>query len=1520
MSTELIGRTLKGYELIERIGAGGFGAVYRAEQNVVRREVAIKVILPQFANSPEFVRRFDAEAQFIARLEHPHIVPLFDYWRDPDGAYLVMRFVRGGSLGKRLKAHPLSLEEIARFLEQITAALSVAHRSGVVHLDLKPDNILMDDDGNAYLTDFGIAKTIGAENDQTSDGTISGTVSYAAPEQLQSRPPTPQSDVYSLGIILHEVLAGAHPFTGKNITAMIMAHIMEELPPLEKARPDLPIAFDAILRKATAKDPAARYQDVREMALVFRNALEEKETTITAEMLASLSRIENPYMGLRPFEEADAQNFFGREASVQRLTDHVRRASFLAVVGPSGSGKSSLVKAGLVPRLRQGAVTGSQEWFVVEMVPGSDPLYNLAAALNRIATRPTARLQDALADEVEALDRIAADLLADKDGDLLIIIDQFEEIFTQVESEAERLQFLELLRYAATRPETRLHIVITLRADFYDRPLQYEGFGSLIQQNTEVVLPLSTPELEAAIVGPLERIGIKADADLVATIIADVREEPGALPLLQYALTEVFERRDGSRLTLDAYTSSGGVSGALAKRAEEMFNDLNTPERRVTRQLFLRLVTLGEGEEDTRRRVRYGELITLGKRERVQDVLDRYGKYRLLTFDNDPDTREPLVEVAHEALIRSWQRLRDWLDESRNDVRLQRSLSTAADEWRRSQQDNSFLLRGARLAQFEEWMADTDLRLTEVEQTYLSASTAERERLAQVERERQAREQALEDRNRRRLQQLVAVLATAAVVAVALTFLAFNRSIAEGRARATSEFNAAEAGTQAAIAATAEQNAVAQRETSEFNAAEAGTQAAIAATAEQNAITEQQIAEQEASRAQSLALSSAAQISLLDGELDDAVALALEANRIPDPPSQSKLVLAQVAYNPGTLRRLPLDAPVDAVDISADGTHMATASRDGLIALWDTETGERLQVFEAHTDRVTSLDLSDDGQRLLTGSWDDTAILWEARTGTLLRTFEGHTDNVLGVSLSTSGVIVATASSDGTARIWNARTGEVRRTFTGHVGAVNAIKLSADSITLLTGGQDATLRLWSVQQGVELTRFDGHTESVNAVDYQPDGARYLSASDDGTIILHGANQFVTALTLRGHDDRVLDATYSADGSVIYSVSRDGSLIVWDAASTDLLREFDEHADDVLSVASSASNRVVVTGSQDETVRVWLVDAAAPQREVDVREGEAPAIAFSASGNRWLYGGLGRGVSLYAAAGAYNQQLRPVGGTFNDVTTVAFDTTSTLAAIGLQDRDAEVWQVASNELVRRYVGGHTGAVTDVAFTPDGDRLLTGSFDATVMLWDVQTGVQVWRFDSGHEDSVLAVAVNPDGTTAVSGSNDGSIVVWDLEQGRERLRMLGVRDGVADLVYNADGTLLYSAMDDGTIRQWDVTTGRELSRFVGHRGAVRSLAISADGETLLSGSDDRSMILWDVATNQIINRFATNDAIVTLALHPTEPLALSGAADGSVALWRVFSLSGVAGWVQGNRYVAPISCDQRVQYDLNLEGCL
>src|ERR687888_668720 len=742
------GRSVRGYELREQVGAGDFGVVYRAYQPSVGREVAIKVIRPELVNQAAFVRRFEAEAQLVAQLEHPHVVALYDYWRDPDGAYLVMRWLRGGSLRQALERGPWKVEAASRLLAQVGSALAYAHRQGVVHRDLKPANVLLDEEGHAYLSDFGIAARLSDPDDPRR--LVSGSPAYLPPEEITGAAHTPRSDLYGLGLLTFELLTGEPP------------PMDGPLPPLAKLRPELPAALDAVIVRATSAEPDERHESVDAFLIAFAQATGAD----TPSLAATYTPAENPYKGLRAFGESDAEHFFGRDALVAQLVGAVAEHRLVAVVGPSGIGKSSVVKAGLVPALRNGALPGSERWLVADLFPGAYPFEDLAAALLRVAVERPDDLVEELARDELGIRRVAKRVLP-AGSELLLVVDQFEELFTLTSDEDVRRRFLDGLTALAADPRAPVRVVVTLRADFLDHPLRYPKFGELLGAGLVTVPAPSEDELAEAVERPAATVGVRFEPGLVSQIVADVHNQPGALPLLQYALTELFAARTSDLLALEGYRATGGVVGALGRRAEELYARLDTPARRACRQVFLRLVSVDPAGQDTRRRVRTRELRALEiEADALEAILDRYGEHRLLSFDREPLTRTPTVEVAHEAILDQWERLRTWIAERREDLLLHRRLVEAVAEWEESDRDPEYLPREGRLAQFEAWAGATDLALTAAEREFLAEARAAADAAA-----------------RRRARRRRAILAGFALLAAAASVLAAFALVLRGHAR-----------------------------------------------------------------------------------------------------------------------------------------------------------------------------------------------------------------------------------------------------------------------------------------------------------------------------------------------------------------------------------------------------------------------------------------------------------------------------------------------------------------------------------------------------------------------------------------------------------------------------------------------------------------------------------------------------------------------------------------------------------------
>lgn len=736
------GLAVRGYELRERIGSGRFGIAYRAFQRAVGREVAVKVIRPEFADDPRFIRAFEDEAQVIARLEHPNIVPLYDYWREPGAGYLVMRLMQGGSLETVLSLGPMEHVAVGKLVTQVGDALETAHRSGVIHLDIKPSNILIDAEGNALLSDFGIASSGG-------NGSSSPSLEppYLPPEVLGSEGMSTLVDIYSLAVVAAEALTGRSGEPGEQLVGMEPA-------------------IAEVLAKATSADPEHRYADIGVFVDEFLRALGGVEKSAQP-----LAEVENPYKGLRAFQQADSADFFGREKLVERLVARLgtpgARGRFVGVVGPSGSGKSSLVKAGLLAALRRGGVPGSAGWYQIEMKPGQHPYSALEEALMGVAVSTPASLFDELLTG-GGIRRAVERVLPDEESQLLIVVDQLEELYTLTDGRTAN-RFLDSLVDAVKDEHSRVRVVVTLRADFYDRPLSHRSFGELLRLGTEVVTPMSPDEIERAIAGPADRTGVQFEPGVVAEIISEVADRPAALPLLQHALAELFDRRRGSTITTATYREVGGVAGALGDRAESLFNGLDPDAGSACREIFLRLVSLGEGNEGTRRRVLLSELASLeASGLHVDRVVQPFGRHRLLSFDRDPVSRGPTVEIAHEALLTEWPRLQRWIEEGHSDIEGQRRLAAAAAEWVERDGDEGYVLSGARLTRYEEWLEDPPVELTGDERRFLESSQAARRAEEQREQEHSRRRERLRRRNR-----LLFALGVVTIVVFALGAFAF---------------------------------------------------------------------------------------------------------------------------------------------------------------------------------------------------------------------------------------------------------------------------------------------------------------------------------------------------------------------------------------------------------------------------------------------------------------------------------------------------------------------------------------------------------------------------------------------------------------------------------------------------------------------------------------------------------------------------------------------------------------------------
>lgn len=1562
---DFTGKTVKGYTLKQCLGTGGFGAVYLAHQSHVDRDVAAKIILPQYANQPDFIRRFEQEAQLVARLEHLHIVPLYDYWRDSDGAYLIMRRMRGGSLREALKDAPFDLQSCALLVDQISTALAFAHQYRVIHRDIKPENILLDEDGNAYLSDFGIAKDLSFSDSGPSSlpDTIIGSLDYLSPEQARGEPVTIRTDIYSLGVIVYEMLTGKHAFENCSSVERLYKHINDPLPLMESLEDYVRDDVNQVIQKATQKDPARRYADVLEFAANLRSSFHLNRRDLPLQSLLTLreqevlqclmdglsnqeiaeklfiavstvkwyntcifnklgvrSRVQavvkarelkligqsdallpfvissqgepaNPYKGLHAFNTVDAEDFFGRDAFIEKLLSRLQEAHpqqhFLALVGPSGSGKSSLLKAGLIPALRNGALPGSGKWFVVDMIPGMHPIDKLEAALIRVAANQASQLREQLQRDERGLLRVADIVLPADNSELVIIVDQFEEVFTLVEDETARQHFLDLLRAAISDVRSRVRVIVSLRADYYDRPLHYPEFGELIRSRMETVLPLTAQGLERAVRGPAERVGVTFEQGLVEHIVSTMNYQAGALPLLQYALTELFDHRQGRVMTHAAYQEMGGAIGALANRADEIYTGLTLKGQALARQMFLRLVTLGEGAEDTRCRTAQSELLSLtDDRELMEEIIEHFAVYRLLLLDHDPHTREATVEVAHEAILREWDRLRGWLNESREDIRQERVLARAAQEWKLHNQDISYLLRGARLEQVETWYQTTDLVLTPLEQDYIDKSLQQRQQEQHAEIERQEREAHLERRSRDFLRGLMAVFAIAALLAVALSAFAF---------------------------------------------------------------TERNRAENNANYARSIALASAAQSAALSNNPDQAIAYAVAAYTSGDNPNSFvESVLYETAFRPATRRIFTGQSTFFAI-LSPDGRKaLAWGGQDSSLVYWDVETAQidhQIPPLMAGT-IINSALFAPDGEvafvAIETPDFMPVGVIaLDLATATEIRrlALPGEAYAVYPIELSPDGKILLTASAtgsidDGTFQsgpifAWDTTSGSVIRQFADMPPDydLGSIAFSPDAQRVLTSDWlDGSVILWDVTTG-EPVRVVEDAVAVDRVDFTPQGFITFAVQPHDFTTIMALWDIETGTMLRKHvwQNPSNGTDLHPDGQSIALSFFGAPTTVFDLQTWEITHELHGHGNTVTTVNFTPDGRHLLSASYDGDLRLWNLEDESEIMRISGSSGAyLVGLTLSPEGSTALTQHFNGPVTLWDVE--TGTMIRQFGDTFNSYNGVAFSSdghyivSGSAAVLGrcpAAEGKLTLWKVATGEMIwQAETGGN--ATTGKAFINGDTQIATADWRCTnsITIWDVATGEKVTEWE-GHQETSWGITASPDGTMLVSAAEDNTAIVWDSPTG-EILQTLLHNDAVRDSAFSPDGHQLLTASDDGVLHLWDTSTWQETKQMSGHSHSIIFMQFSPDGRYIVSSGRDNNIFIWDVQTGEVVRHFqlAQVGPMGHVAAFSADSRSLFINDENNIIhqVDLMLEPGELIDWVQANRYVRDLNCTERSRYQV------
>lgn len=1092
-----------------------------------------------------------------------------------------------------------------------------------------------------------------------------------------------------------------------------------------------------------------------------------------------------PFKGLKSFDVADADDFFGRERLIAEIVARLPGTNLLGVIGPSGSGKSSAVRAGLVPALAAGVLPESERWTRVVLRPGNQPL---------------ATLQRALETRVEAGSR------------LVLVVDQFEEVFTACPDAAQRAAFFDTLVRAADRDDGRVLAVLAVRADFYGGCAQHPRLARLLGSNHVLVGPMRPGDLEQAIVGPAARAGLVVEPDLVARLVEETTGQTGGLPLLSTTLLELWQNRTGNRLTMAAYERTGGVRGAVARLAETAYDRLTPPEAATARHILVRLAGAGEAEAAVRLQVPLAEL-DLDRSESARRVLDVLTENRLLTVGGET------VEVAHEALLREWPRLRGWLEHDAEARRVHRHITLAARDWDAGGRDPGELYRGARLASAIDFAAEHGDALNELERLFLDEARMVSERDALRSRRM----------NRRLRAQLAGALVALVVAAVAGIVALDQRSDARDAATVA---DAQRLGAQALTDDRLDRALLLARAGVELDDSVA-TRGNLLATllrvqpGSLGALSDVRDVEiytvAVSPRGDRIAVGDAfGEIRVFDAATrrrtatyrlrqglvqrmvfsPDGVLLAVTSLKTSDGSTGLDLFDARSLARRG---HVPLPRVPGATDFVGASPVFAANGRDLLVLEIPFPKGQEvLRRVDASSGtvvgrpfrlRATALDpvtTSDRTRVLVTSAQDD--VTYELDTADL-RVVRRHPAGGAALALHPDDRTLALASKDGAVRLLDLRSSRVRRLAGRHRGAVSRMAFSPVRNTLLAVGDSGELSVWDLYKGELTERFDAHAGSAEGLAVTVDGRTAISSGIDGRVALWDLTQrrrVIRSVPLRKRfatdDFTPRGVAVSPDDQTLAVTQSDGAVDLLDTGTLERRAALPGGGGAALALDFSPDGRLVAVAGDHGRVTLWDARTLAPEGRLAGLHGWTQAVAFSPDGRLVAAGDVNVEHPLLRiwdvrrrAPTGFRAKLPP--------NALAFSPDGRLLAAAAGERGTEIRDVRTARLVARPRSGELAR--SVAFSPDGRLLFVGLFDGSGQFFSTHDWRPVGAPIRGQGQRLLNALFTPDGRTLATSSADGTVLLWDVKTRRPLGSPLTVeRDVFVAAALSRDGAYLYA----------------------------------------------------------------------------------------------------------------------------------